>query len=189
MKRLLSRTLTIIPLTAVMALSAYAADPAPGYIDFGKFSSSGGEFVEINLKNNLISMVTRLTAKEEPEVTDLLRGLQSIRVNVIGINKDNREEVEKRIKEIRTELDTKGWERIVTVQEKKEDVGIYLKTRGEEAVEGLVVTVLQGNREAVLINIVGEIKPEKLAAVGEHLNIEPLKKLRRSLEKEAPSEK
>ncbi len=189
MKNPICYTLEIAVLTASLAYTAYAANPAPGYIDFGRFPQSGGEFVEIDLKSNLISMVTRLTAKDQPEVAELLRDLHSIRVNVIGLNDENRDDVEKRIKTIRTELDAKGWERIVSAQSQKEDVGIYLKTRGEEAVEGLVITVLEGTREAVLINIVGNIKPEKLGAIGERLNIEPLKKVGRSLEKPSASEK
>ncbi|MCI0535410.1 MAG: DUF4252 domain-containing protein [Verrucomicrobiales bacterium] len=180
--------LPIAALIAATALNTQAANPAPGYIDFGKFPSSNGEFVEIDLKGNLLSMVRRLTQKEESGVGDLLSGLHSIRVNVIGLNEENREDVEKRVKAIRTELDTKGWERVVTAQKQKEDVGIYLKTRGEEAVEGLVITV-QDKRETVLINVVGDIKLEKLGAIGESLNIDPLKKLGRSLEKESGPEK
>jgi hypothetical protein len=189
MKQALHSSLVIAALITSIPLSTRAANTPPGYIDFGKFPASSGEFVEIDLKSNLLSMVTRLTQKEDAGVAELLRGLHSIRVNVIGLNDDNRDDMEKRIKAIRAELDTKGWERIVTAQNQKEDVGIYLKTRGEEAVEGLVITVLQGKGEAVLINIVGDIKPEKLGALGERLNIEPLKKLGRSLEKEAASEK
>ena len=65
----------------------------------------------------------------------------------------------------------------MTAQKKDEDVGVYIKTRGEEAVQGVVVTVIDGNKEAVLVNIVGDIKPEKLAIIGERFNIEPLKKI------------
>lgn len=189
MKHRIPPSLGIAALMAALTLNAYAANPAPGYIDFGKFPKSSGEFVEIDLKSNLLSMVARLTRKEDSDVAELLRGLHSIRVNVIGLNDDNRDEMEKRITAIRSQLDTKGWERIVTAQKQKEDVGIFLKTRGEEAVEGLVIVVLQGDREAVLINIVGDIKPDKLGALGERLNIDPLKKLGRALEKQPVPEK
>ena len=60
-------------------------------------------------------------------------------------------------------------------------MGVFLKTRGGEAVQGLVVTVLEGNRQAVLINIVGDIKPEQIAEIGEKLGIDPLKKVGRSI--------
>ena len=49
--------------------------------------------------------------------------------------------------------------------------------------EGLVITVIEGNREAVLINIVGDIKPDKIAVIGERMNIEPLKKAGEALKK------
>jgi ATP sulfurylase len=108
---------------------------------------------------------------------------------VIGLDDKNRADVVERVKTIRDELDAKGWERVVSVQQKNEDVGIYLKTRGGEVVEGLVITVLDGKGEAVLINIVGDIKPEKLATVGERLNIDPLKKFGPALKKEAAAQK
>src|SRR5205814_5022823 len=113
---------------------------------------------------------------------ELLRGRHLIRVNVIGLDNDNRADMQKRVKTIREELNAKGWERVVVAQQRDEDVGVYLKTRGAEAVEGLVVTVLDGKREVVLINIVGDIRPEKIALIGERFNIEPLKKVGRSVE-------
>src|ERR1019366_1625970 len=110
----------------------------------GKFSpgDSGSQFVEINVNSNLIAMVGRLAQKAEPDVAELLQGLHSIRVNVIGLNDENRADIETRIKAIRAQLDTQGWERIVAAQQKNEDVGVYLKTRGPDAVEGVVVMVL-----------------------------------------------
>jgi hypothetical protein len=185
MKTMMKTSFAAAALLFAAGLATAAETQAPGFVDFGKFAppGGGGEFVEVNLKNNLISMVSRLAGKEEPEVAEVLRGLQLIRVNVIGLDDKNRSEVQERVKKIRDELDTKGWERVVTAQQKDEDVGIYLKLHGDEAVDGVVVTVLEGNREAVLINIVGDIKPEKLAAVGERLNIEPLKKLGKELKK------
>lgn len=177
MRSQLRITLGLAALSATLQLG-FAADATAGYVDFGKFSpAAGNEFVEVNLKSNLISMVARLAQKEEPEVATLLRGLQAVRVNVIGLNDANRADVEQRVKTVRGELEAQGWERIVTAQKSEEDVGIYLKTRGEEMVEGLVVTVIEGKREAVLVNIVGQIKPEQLAVVGERLHLEPLKQL------------
>jgi hypothetical protein len=171
-------------LTGLLATSIHAQDPPTGFVDFGKFTppGAGGEFVEVNIKSNLISMAARLTEKTEPQVAELLRGLKLIRVNVIGLNADNRSEVEKRVKSIREELDAQHWERIVTAQQAKEDVSVFLKTRGDESVEGLAVTVLESSRQAVLVNIVGDIRPEKVAMIGERFNIEPLKKVGKTLE-------
>src|SRR5436190_8898373 len=185
MNHLIRDTLALSVLSALVSVGVCADNPPAGYVDFGKFSTpaSGGEFVEVHIKSNLISMVARLVEKSEPDVAELIRGLQLIRVNVIGLDDENRAEMEKRVKKIRSELDARGWERVVTAQKKDEDVGVYLKTRGADAVEGLVITVIEGNREAVLINIVGDIKPDKIAVIGERMNIEPLRKAGEALKK------
>lgn len=117
-----------------------------GFVDFGKFSpsTSGREFVEVHLKTNLISMAARLAEKDAPDVAELLRGLHLIRVNVIGLDDSNRAEVEKRIVTIRSDLDKRGWERVVSAQEKNQDVSVFIKTHGDQALEGVVVMVLSG---------------------------------------------
>jgi hypothetical protein len=176
-------------MAALLNLNVQAGPPAAGYVDFGKITppQAGGEFVEVHIKSNLLSMVGRLVQKEEPEVADLLRGLQLVHVNVVGLDDKNRAEVLEQVEKVRAQLEAKGWERIVTAQEKNQDVRIYVKTRGEEAVEGLAITALDGKHEAVLVNIVGDIKPEKLATLGERLNLEPLKKAGQALKpSEAP---
>ena len=172
-------------LAGVLCFAAQDDKSLAGYVDFGKLAApaSGGEFVEVQIGSNLIGMAARLVEKSEPQVAEVIRGLKLIRVNVIGLTDENRAEMQKRVKTIRGELDAQKWERIVTAQKENEDVGIYLKMRGEEAVEGLVVTVLSGNKEAVLVNIVGNIQPDKIALIGERFNIEPLKEIGGSMPK------
>jgi len=166
-------------LAAWLVVPVIAAEPPEAQIDFGAFtpSDSGGEFVEVHIRGNLIAMAARLAEKAEPEVAQLIRGLQLIRVNVISLDDSNRAEMQQRVKTIRADLDARGWERIVTVRNPTDDVGVYLKMRGDEAIEGIVVTIIDGAREAVLVNIVGNLKPEKLAMIGERFHIEHLKHL------------
>jgi len=82
--------------------------------------------------------------------------------------------MKKRVTDIREQLDKAGWERIVTAIEKNQDVGVFLKTRDAKTVEGVCVTVIDKN-QVVLVNVVGDIQPEKLAIVGERFDVEPLK--------------
>jgi hypothetical protein len=179
MKHFLCHSLGAAFVIAALATSAGAEPADSGYVDFGKLSApaSGGEFVEVNISSNLISLVATLAKDSEPEVTDLVHGLQHIRVNVIGLDDGNRSELQERVKKLRGELDSQGWERVVTAQQKDQDVVVQLKTRGGEAIQGLVVTVINGTQQAVLVNIVGDIKPDKIAAIGRKLNIDPLKHL------------
>lgn len=174
-----SRLTAVAALAVALAFNILAADKHPvGQIDFGTLpSAEGAEYVEVNIRNNLIAMAARLAEKEEPDVANMLRGIQQVRVNVVGLTDSNRSEVQKRIKAIKAQLDAAGWERVVVAQKDKADVGVFMKTRGDEAVEGLAVTVLNDDKQAVLVNVVGDIRPEKLAQLGERFDVEPLKKL------------
>ena len=179
MKQSFLTTLAAVVISASLGLAARAEKSASGSVDFGKFTppASGGEFVEVNLKGNLLSMVASVAGKDEPDIADMLKGLEAVRVNVIGLDDTNRKETEERLQAIRSELEGKGWERIVTAKEKDQDVGVYVRTRGKEAIAGLVVTVIDGGKEVVLVNVVGDIRPDQINALGDKLGIEPLKNL------------
>jgi hypothetical protein len=190
MNAILRQTSVLAVASLLFTASLGAADSPPGLVNFGKFTKpTNGELVEINLNNDMIAMAMQLAGNGQPDLTEALGGLHSIRVNVVGLNDQNREEVTARMKAVRDQLDAGGWQPIVKVQEKKEDVGIYIKTRGKEAVEGVVITVLDGRKEAVFINVVGDIKMDKLAALGGKLNIGELKKAAEALMKQAMAPK
>ncbi|MBK9139102.1 MAG: DUF4252 domain-containing protein [Verrucomicrobia bacterium] len=179
MKQIVSKTLVLVTVLAAINLAS-AADPVPGgEVDFGKIRppATGGQFVEVNLRENLLALAARLTEAQEPQVAQVLRGLKAVRVNVVGLDPGNREEVVQRIAAIRGQLVERGWDRIVTTQQQDQDVAVFLKLRGAEAIEGITVTLLEGNREAVLVNVVGDIRPEQLTLLGERFDLEPLKKI------------
>jgi len=162
----------------VLISGLLAQEKSAGFVDFGKIptSSSAKECVEISIGRSLFAISAKLFDKSDPEIAKLLRGLQLVQVNVVGLADDNRDQMREHIGKLRTDLAGKGWERIVSAKQGKEDVAIFLKTRGEEAVEGLAITVIEGDKEAVLINIVGNIKPEQVAMLGEKMGVDPLKK-------------
>jgi hypothetical protein len=176
-------------LLAAAASSGVAGEP--GLVEFGKFarSTTGGTFVEVNISKSLISLVSKMVPENEPEVGKLLNGLHQIRVNVVGLDDSNRADVEKRSLEIRKNLDSNGWDRIVAAQKDSQDVGVYLKMLGDDTIAGLAIVALDGKQQAVFINIVGNIKPEQIGTVGERFNIDPLKKFGQSAQKDTPAAK
>src|SRR5260370_29961872 len=110
----------ILPLA--VAVSAFGEALPPGQVDFGTCSAaSGGEFVEVKVTSSLISLGTKFLEKDQPDVAQVLKGLQLVHVNVIGVNDGNRSELETRVQGIRKDLEAKGWERIVKVQEKRSE--------------------------------------------------------------------
>ncbi len=190
MKTMLRYPLTIAVLAAGVSLNVLAGPP-PGRVDFGKFTPSddGGEFVEIQINSNLLSLAAQMVEKQSPEAAKLVRSVELIHVNVIGLTDTNRADVLKRVRQIRHDLDAAGWEHNVVVQEKDgQDVGVYTKTRGGEALAGLAITVIDPKDEVVLINIVGDIRPGQVAALGEKLDIKPLKEIGAALKDAAPKD-
>lgn len=173
------KLLLLTTFLGIFSVKAATKDLGTGYVDLGTFSppDNGGQFVEVKITSGLINIAARLIEQAEPEAAKLLRGIKLVRVNVIGLSKNNSTEISDRVKTIRSELEHDGWERVVAVREKKDDIGVYLKLRGDEAVEGVVVTVIEGNSEAVLVNVVGDIRPEQIAMIGERLHIDSLEKL------------
>lgn len=169
----------LITAAALASLCLVVHAESPGLVDFGKFTppGKGSEFVEVQVRSNLLNFAAQLVEKEQPEAARLLRNVQLVRVNVVGLTEDNREQMQERVQKIRQELENRGWERNVNVQGKDgEDVGIYTQTRGGEALAGIAVTVIDP-KNVVLVNVVGDIRPEQITALGESLNIKPLKEL------------
>jgi len=176
-----SSACTAALLLASASANFAAADPGAGYVDFGKIAPTGeGRFVEVDLPEGLIKFAAKLTSKHEPQAAEVLGNLKHLRVNVVELSDTNREDIVGRVKAIRQELQSQGWHQVVNVREqpKGDDVQVFAKMRGEEAIEGLVVTVISDQKEVVLVNIVGDIKPEQIATLAERFDIEPLKKIR-----------
>jgi hypothetical protein len=100
----------------------------------------------------------------------------------VELDDGNRKTTTDRIATLRAELTAQGWQPVVTVKGRKdEDVALLMKTSGDDVVDGIVVTVIEEDRKAVLINVVGQIKAEQLAELGERFDIEPLKGFRLAL--------
>lgn len=165
-------------LAASAAISAFAAEDEPGYVDIGQLlPANKGEFVEVNLSPGLLKFAARIAKNQEPEAAELLADIKRVRVNVVSLDDSNRAETVEKIQAVRRKLESQGWTPMVTVREKNDgdDVAIYAKQRGEDQIDGIVVTVLERNGEAVFVNIVGKITAEKISALADKYDIKPLR--------------
>jgi Domain of unknown function (DUF4252) len=96
------------------------------------------------------------------DLADLLKDVKLIRVVVIEPTKTNHAALDKSIKALRAELDSK-WTAVVKVPEG--NVGVYAKgdPSGESAA-GLAVLINDGD-DAVIVNVVGQVSIGKLIKV------------------------
>lgn len=188
MKNLLRLSLAAATLSLALTVSSHAADAEVGAIDLGQLMpSANGQFVEVNLSTAMLKFAARIAAHQEPETAELIRNLKSIRVNVVGLDDSNRATTVGQIEAVRRKLEAQGWTKMVTVREENggDNVDIHVKQRGEEAIDGLVVTVIDKKGEAVFVNIVGNINAEQLAVIAEKFDIEPLRKIHLKMDEKA----
>jgi hypothetical protein len=180
MKNSLRTLLAAATLSLAFAASLHAADEQPGFVDIGQLMPSGqGKFVEVNLSPAILKFASRIAKAQDEDAADIVGDIQRIRVNVVGLDDKNRAANVEKIEAVRAKLEGQGWTRMVTVREHdRDDVAIFAKMKGEDVIEGLVVTVIDHKGEAVFVNIVGSIKADKIAALAEKYDIEPLRKLK-----------
>ena len=191
MKNLVRTSLATATLALVLT-SARAAETDPGSIDIGSFQPSAqGQFVEVNLSPAMLKFAAHLSAHEQPEVADLVANLRGIRINVVAMDDSNRAGTVAKIEAIRQQLNAQGWTKMVTVREKAggDNVDIHVKQRNEDMIDGLVITVLDHQGEAVVVNIIGNIRADQIGKVADKFNLEPLKKIHVELHGEKPAAK
>jgi hypothetical protein len=186
--------LTAAGVAAALAVPSFAAESEPGYVDIGQLvPSAKGEFVEVNLSPGLLKFAAKIAARQEPEAAALIGNLRRVRVNVIGLDDGNRAGTVEQFEGIRRKLEAQGWTQMVTVREREggDNVTVHARQKGDDVIEGLVVTVLSEKGEAVFVNIVGTISADQIATIAEQFDIEPLRhvKLKHRQDKEPASDK
>ena len=167
-------------LSVALSTIAYAAPTEAGYIDIGQLMPSAkGQFVEVNLSSGMLKFAAKLAARHEPDAAELVGNLKSIRVNVVGLDDANRASNVEKIEAVRRKLEGQGWTKMVTVREKDggDNVDVHVMQRGEDAIDGLVVTVIDHKGEAVFVNIVGNINADQISKIADKYDIDPLKKI------------
>lgn len=170
----LVRILSLSLLIAMLTAPVYALEK--GQIDFADLSAYYGEpKVEINLSASLMSMIGSFAKSEDPEVGQILSNLQSIKVRVYNLN-GQLEKANLTIDSVSKELKADNWETLVTVNDNEDNqkVRIFSKSTNE-VIDGVVVMVVSPEKElgeAVFINIVGQIDPNKIAKITDNLDID-----------------
>ena len=185
MKNLIRSSLAAATLSLALTTISFAAETEPGFVDIGQLMPSAkGEFVEVNLTSGMLKFAAKLATRHDPEAAELIANLKRIRVNVIGMDDSNRAATTAKIESVRRTLEAQGWTQMVTVREKDEgdNVDVHVKQRGDDAIDGLVVTVIDRKGEAVFVNIVGNINADQLSKIADKFDIDPLKKVHVKLE-------
>ncbi len=164
----------------VLASQGFAAKaPSAGYVDFAAFTPNpDGQLVEVKVDSGLLKFAAKVAAAREPEAAELIRNIESVRVNVVELSATNVADATAKIEGVRSQLEAAGWAPTVKVRDPKkgENVAVYIKSGADDTIEGIVVTVLEDGKQAVFVNVVGNIRPEQLGEIGQRLDIPVLKR-------------
>jgi hypothetical protein len=101
--------------------------------------------------------------EDDPETQALLRSLDGVRIRIYEIDGDALR-VAARMDRMSDRLQDDGWEPVMLIRSEDEQAHMLLKIVGEQ-VRGMTVLVCDGESEAVVINLMGDIRPEQFSEV------------------------
>jgi len=108
--------------------------------------------------------------EDDPETRELLRSLDGVRLRVYEIDGDP-ERVAGRMQRMAGRLQQEGWEPVLLVRDGRERAHMLVRL-SEHGIAGMTVLVSDGEREAVVINLMGDIRPAQFQGVMAALEID-----------------
>jgi hypothetical protein len=152
------------------SLSAFGQNARLEFARLDKFAVKAAEVVDVTLDGPMLKMASRFLADskdpDESMARDIVGKLKGIYVKSFEFDKAG-EYAPEDINEIRAQLQAPGWSRIVGVTSKRdgENAEVYIMTDGDAGnILGLAILCAEPT-ELTVVNIVGPIDIDKLAAI------------------------
>ncbi len=176
MKQLKNHSLKFILLVffALTAIAANAQDARLRFEKLNQLESKAQDVVEVNIDGKLLDLAKRVIVKtndpDAKKVSEAIRGLKGIYVRVFNFEKENEYNIAD-IDEIRSQLNSPGWERLANVRSKKDNqkIDIFTMFSGDQ-MSGLAV-VISESKSVVLVNVIGPIDIDLLTEMSGSLSI------------------
>lgn len=150
----------------ILMLAAHAsAQDVVKLIDWDRLAAKATENTNINLDSNLLGLAKGFLGGkgEDAKAKNLLERMKGVYIRSLEFAKEG-EYAMADIDAVRNKLTSMNWSPVVDVKSKRETTGIYVKTDGK-TISGLVILAAEP-RELTLVNIVGNIDPSELQALG-----------------------
>jgi Domain of unknown function (DUF4252) len=138
-----------------------------------KLSSKAVEVVEVNLDQKMLQLASRFMDPNDPDdqqAKKIIANLKSVYVRSFEFDKSGQYS-EADLSEIRAQLQSPAWSRIVGVRSKREHENseIYVKSNGNQITS--LVIIAADPQELTFVSIDGPIRPEDLADLGGQFHI------------------
>lgn len=154
---------------------ALAMAGAPQQVDMSataaRLAEKAARKTEINLDQSLLSFASAFLSDSDADqaaAKRIISGLTGVYVRVYEFDNPG-EYAPSDLDALRRQLQGPGWGQVVSSTGGRETAGVWLRQENGTA-SGLAVIVTD-DREVTLVNLVGTIKPEDLAALGGQFGI------------------
>jgi hypothetical protein len=150
----------VTTLLLCVAASAQAAPAGPGHypIEELRLFTASEPQVDIDLTGAMIQVAVGATAEQNPELSELLAGIERVRVRVGSLPEGDAASYQNDVEQLIGDLEGSGWHRMIRVNESPEQVLVY-SMELDGMIEGLTALVFDGSQEVVMVNIVGRMDP------------------------------
>jgi len=109
-------------------------------------------------------------AEDDPATRELLRGLDGVRIRIYEIDGDAAR-VAARMEDMSRKLQAGGWQQVMQLRSEDERTHMLIKVV-DQRICGMTVLVSDGDSEAVVINLMGELQPGQFADVMVALDVD-----------------
>jgi Domain of unknown function (DUF4252) len=159
----------------VSAFLAMAMAGAPQQLDMSatvsRLADKAKRKTEISLDQSMLNLASAFLSdsdQDQAAAKKILEGLKGLYVRVFEFDTPG-QYAQSDLDPLRRQLQGAGWGQIVSSTENHESAGVWIR-KENGAPAGLVVLVTN-DREVTLVNLVGTIRPEDLAALGGQFGI------------------
>lgn len=160
------RATATVALAAALLLGGCGLTAPRGSPGFAELDSLGIADTDRVLTLSIGPALLRFAARhveDDPETRALLESLDGVRIRIYEIDGDAGR-VAARMSGMSHKLENLGWEPVMLVRKEREQAHMLIKLDGER-VSGMTVLVCDGDEEAVVINLMGDIRPQQFGGV------------------------
>jgi hypothetical protein len=173
-RRFLPAALRLLGVTSlVIALSACGLTAPRSSEGFADLESLGMRDTDNVMTLSIGPALLRFAANhvdDNPEVRELLKSLDGVRIRIYEIDGDAGR-VAARIDTMSQHLQSDGWESVLLAREDNAATHMLLRM-AEGQICGMTVLVSDGDSEAVVINLMGDIEPRQFGDVMVALDVD-----------------
>jgi hypothetical protein len=164
------KTLRHLSLCLLLGAAGYAQ--ALDLKNLEQLTAKATDTTDVTLDGSLLKLASKFLSSEdagEAKVKKVVAGIKGIYVRSFTFEKEG-EYSESDIAAIRNQLHSPEWSRIIAVKSKKdtENADIYIRT-GSDA--GGLAIICTNPKELTIVNIVGKIDLDELAALGGNFGV------------------